>query len=166
VTDRLTRMFEAQLELQRTLGSDPTTKSGEERVRWIEHMTVATIAELMEVLQEVSWKSWASAQFINESAALNELRDAWQFLTNLMFTVYQVTPAEMASELEERLQRKIVINQKRHDENYDGLSAKCPGCHRALDEVTIREVHVENGGRVFLCVCGNTLSSSVVMLSD
>lgn len=159
--DRLTRMLTAQLEFQQKIGKDPTAiVDTADRAAWFSHMVQATIAELMEALNEVSWKSWAKSNYVNEDAAFDELRDAWQFLTNAMFVARQVSPEALAAELEEALYAKLKVNTQRHNDGYDGVSTKCPRCKRALDEVALTVVHMPNDVEIdkVLCVCGAQLT--------
>lgn len=131
--DRLAAMIDAQLQLQRACNLDPLGMTMDERIAFIKDMVLATTDELHETLNEVGWKPWASSRHINEEAAFSELRDAWQFLTNLMLVVTQLSPTELASKLETELYRKHSINYARIG-NYDGVSSKCPKCGRALDD--------------------------------
>lgn len=152
--DRLTRMLTKQLELQRELSADPTAVSFNRRADWIAHMILAATSELHEALNEVGWKAWASSRHVNDDACFNELRDAWQFLTNAMFTVYQVTPAELAQLLETALDEKLVKNRARAAAGYAGTE-KCPGCRRAIDEVKlIVNTRVLGSPELVSCECG------------
>lgn len=152
-SDRLTRMFAKQLRLQRRHRTDPTEVPEEKRADWIAHMILATTDELHEALNEVGWKAWASSRHVNEDACFGELRDAWQFLTNVMFTVHQVSPSELAKMLERSLDEKLVKNYARADSGYTGTE-KCPGCKRALDEVKLTVTGADGSGELVYCECG------------
>lgn len=165
--DRLTRMFAKQLELQQRYGADPTQMTGDRRIACIKEDVLACTDELHEALGEIGWKSWATGRHVNEDEAFGELRDAWQFLTNLMFAVKQVSPAELAELLERSLDEKLKINHARHTEGYDGVSTKCPGCTRALEEVSILELpcvtlHGVSSTR-YVCVCGVELPRELAL---
>jgi dUTPase len=152
--DRLTRILAKQLKLQRTHNTDPAELPDELRADWIAHMILAATAELHEALNEIGWKKWASSRHVNEEACFGELRDAWQFLTNAMFTVHQVSPDELAELLEDALDAKLTKNYARIENGYTGLD-KCPGCKRALDEVKLT-VNIRRDGSPELvsCACG------------
>lgn len=160
--DRLTRMLTMQLELQRELQTDPTAVPLDRRADWIAHMVLAATAELHEALNEVGWKAWATSRHVNDDACFDELRDAWQFLTNAMFTVYQCSPEELAHLLEGALNEKIEKNRARARAGYTGTE-KCPGCRRALDEVVLREVKKPDTDETELvfCQCGASVDRHV-----
>jgi hypothetical protein len=158
LTDRLTEMITAQLKLQDTLGTNPLGMSVEERVAYLKDQYIALIKELGEAMDELGWKPWATSRHINESAAFGELRDAWQFLTNMMLAVTGDTPENLAQRLETELYAKHEVNVQRATEGYDGVSGKCPGCRRDLAEVSLVQVHV-SGAKLplrILCYSCNT----------
>jgi hypothetical protein len=155
-------MLSAQLDLQAQAGMDPTDMNVDEVIEYIKTMTLAATDELHEALNEVGWKTWATSRHINTVAAFSELRDAWQFVTNLMFAVTGESPENLADMLESALYRKISLNQARIAELYTGLD-KCPGCRRSLDEVVIHEVHINPRLVRRLCgACGADLPNAVV----
>lgn len=159
--DRLTRMFAKQLKLQRAHDTDPTDFPERLRPEWIAQMVLACTDELHEALNEVGWKPWASSRHINEEKCFGELRDAWQFLTNAMFTVYQVSPSELAELLEESLDAKLKKNYARVDSGYAGTE-KCPGCRRALDEVTLSTSRrADSVVELVWCQCGAPVDTTV-----
>lgn len=160
--DRLTRMLGAQLDLQVQAGMNPLEMDTTAVIEYIKEMTLAATDELHEALNEVGWKTWATSRHINTVAAFSELRDAWQFLTNLMFAVTGEEPENLADMLESSLYKKIALNQARILEVYTGLD-KCGGCHRSLDEVSIHEVHISPRLIKRLCgACGTMLPNAVV----
>lgn len=155
--DRLTRMLRAQLGVQVLAGTNPLELDLPGRIQYIKDMALGLAGEAHEALQEVGWKPWASSRHINGEAAFGELRDAWQFLTNLMFAVSGLEPEELADALEARLYSKINLNRARIEDGYTGLD-KCPGCRSALDEVPLQEVHLTSRRILRLCgACGATL---------
>jgi hypothetical protein len=160
--DRLARMMGAQLNLQIQAGMNPIEMNVEEVIEYIKEMTLAATDELHEALGEVGWKTWATSRHINTVAAFSELRDAWQFLTNLMFAVTGEEPENLADMLEASLYKKIELNHARINEMYTGLD-KCGSCHRSLDEVVIHEVHISPRLIKRLCgACGAVLPNAVV----
>jgi dimeric dUTPase (all-alpha-NTP-PPase superfamily) len=162
--DRLAFMFALQHDVARKVDRDPLALvDPDERIQYVKDMTLALIAELHEMLNEIGWKPWATSNHINEAAAFGELRDAWQFLMNLMFAVTLKTPYELADELYVAHARKTVINVDRARNGYDGVAGKCPQCHRDLGEVEVKEVIATSTQRVDLhCPCGAYLGSRTV----
>lgn len=139
--DRLQEMFELQGNLQReTYGAHPSDiqESGVDfdeypaRIQFIKDMHIAIGDELSEFLGEIGWKPWATSRHINFEAAQGELVDAFHFFMNLCMAV-DMTP-EM---LFEKYKAKRLKNIKRQEEGYDGVSTKCPGCKRALDDTGV-----------------------------
>lgn len=157
--DRLTRLLRLQLELQEAHQTDPTAVPPDMRADWIAHMILAATSELGEALGEVGWKKWATSRHVNDEACFGELRDVWQFITNAMFTIYQVSPAELADIFERSLEEKLVKNHARLARGYTGVTEKCPGCRRALDEVELTPFRAAD--TLFIeqvtCVCGASL---------
>lgn len=158
----LTAMMKAQLELQIAKGTNPLNMTLNERVQYIKDQVLACTDELHEALKEVGWKPWASKRFIDENPAFGELRDAWQFLTNLMFAVTLEEPEQLADRLEANLYEKLAINHRRVTEGYDGVSSKCPGCSRALDETPTHEILDADGYKTFCSGCGTLLGVSPI----
>lgn len=158
--DRLLRMLEQQHELQVALGKHYPVMSVDERIEYIKEMILACEDELHEALGEIGWKSWATSRHINEEAAFNELRDAWQFLTNAMFAVTQADPEILAQRLHIALDDKLRENHRRIDDGYDGVANKCPQCRRDLSEVELKEVYSSGmfGNThphiILYCLCG------------
>jgi hypothetical protein len=135
--DRLVALLEAQLDLQRKLGADPTTMDQEMRCAYFRDYVLGTIDELHEALQGVGWKPWATSRHLKEDEVFGELRDAWQILTNLMFIAKQVTPEELADLFEDALYAKLKVNHRRVEEGYDGVTGKCAACRRAFDDEAV-----------------------------
>lgn len=131
----LARMFEAQNALQLALGHDFKTMTMEERISYVKMNVLACISELNEALNEMSWKPWADAEYINETAYFGEIRDAMQFIINLFLVgENSLSPEEVAVDVEDALHTKIEINHKRIRTGYDGVSGKCPDCKRSYDD--------------------------------
>lgn len=162
--DRLEQMFAAQREVQAVIAVDPVIiLDQDERIDYIRTQVLACVAELMEMLDEIGWKPWATSRHVNENAAFGELRDAWQFLMNLMMAVTLAPPEEVAARLHAELLEKHVINYHRALNDYDGVDGKCRQCHRDLAEVEVKEVRATSTDRVDLhCVCGAYLGSRTV----
>lgn len=93
------------------------------------NMHVALVDELHEALNEIGWKPWASSQHFNQEAVKGELVDAFHFFMNLCM-IAQVTPDDLI----QGYINKSAKNIQRQEDGYDGVSTKCPGCGRALDD--------------------------------
>lgn len=92
----------------------------------------ALTVELGEFMQEIGWKNWATPRgWHNRDAAIGELVDAAHFLANVLIHL-DVTDDEW----ERRYREKQAINQQRQANGYTGRN-KCPGCHRAYDDVGV-----------------------------
>jgi hypothetical protein len=132
MSDRLEEMFEMQRDLQlqmKPIGRDPATLEGQERVQFFKDMKLAYEAELQEMLDEMSWKPWATGEFFNEAAVHGELVDQWHFFINLC-----IAARLSHTRLHELYMAMRIKNIKRQEEGYDGVSTKCPQCKRALDD--------------------------------
>lgn len=163
----LANMMHAQLKVQAIINPKvpPINKlnNTEDRLEQIRYNYIALVQELSEAMDECGWKSWATSKHINEDKMFAELRDVWQFLTNLMFLATQLTPDELALRLETELYTKHAINVERAQRGYDGVAGKCPGCKRALDEVTLKDVQRENGTtELVFCECGYSLDLNLI----
>lgn len=160
MTIDLTQLIAAQRDLQSKLGYHFERMTLQERISYIKENVLAATDELHEALGEVGWRSWATSQHINRDAYLGELRDVWQFLTNLMLAA-EPDPAALAGWLANALAAKHRINHDRIGA-YDGVSTKCPNCARALEDVTIAELPDLPDEERFRCVCGAVLDPVVV----
>lgn len=131
MTDRLARMFDQQIELQKKMGHDFIWMSREERIDYFKEMVLGLTDELHEALAEMGWKSWSSSRHINEEKVVGELVDAFHFLLNLFLSMNVDV-----DEVFERYQAKHTVNNTRQQVGYDGVTTKCanPYCRRALDE--------------------------------
>lgn len=118
---------------------DPTALSDEERAEFIRWNVLALEDELHEALAEVGWKPWATSRHLNREAFKGEMVDAFHFLMNLLLA------ADIsAEEFLEGYQAKRRKNAKRQSDGYDGVSTKCPGCNRALDDDATKCAVVED----------------------
>lgn len=126
LTDMLGKQFQLQTE---TYGNDLPNYTEAERALFIGEMVLALTDELHELLAEVGWKPWATSNHVNRDAAVGELVDAWHFFMNLML-VLGVDEEEFTA----KYFAKHTKNQERQAAGYDGVSGKCPRCHRAYDD--------------------------------
>lgn len=127
--DRLTEIFEMQLDLQRRYHTDWDEMTVIEQIEYLKYNVIGLSSEVAEAMQEVGWKPWATAHYIDRDPFVGELVDVTKFLLNLMLRV-GVTPTELS----QRFRGKTAVNHARHDTCYDGVSGKCVTCKRALDE--------------------------------
>lgn len=147
--DRLQQLLNSQEDLQRQAygGRSPADLEGEERALFIKDMVLAATDELHELLGEVGWKPWATSRHVNEKAARGEFIDLWHFVMNLALALRMD-----GSDIFAGYQEKRAKNVQRQEEGYDGVSTKCPGCRRALDDDATACYQVENfrlGGEYF-----------------
>lgn len=116
----------------RITGNTPTTllpDDPEEAIKFITWNVLAMTDELHELLNEVGWKPWATSKHVNIEAAQGELVDVFHFFMNLALVL-----GMNGDDLSNAYLAKRLKNLKRQDEGYDGVSTKCPGCKRALDD--------------------------------
>jgi hypothetical protein len=110
----------------------------------------ALVAELGEFLQEVGWKPWTTRRgWVYRERAVKELVDVAHFLANLICAL-GVTDDEW----EQRYRLKQEVNAQRQAHGYDGVTGKCEGCKRALDD---DGVTIVNGQR-FCSGCGKLVA--------
>lgn len=117
-------ILKRQLALQiKSFNIDPLELRGEERDNYVAAMSTALLVELGEALQEVSWKPWASGEWLNRDAYIRELIDVLHFWCNLMLIA-----TENPEEILEVYLDKASENAKRQEDGYTGI--KCPSCGR------------------------------------
>lgn len=157
--DRLDEMMRLQRELQERInGYTLEEQDIDTRIDNVRINVLALTDELHECLGETGWKPWATSRHINWSAAQRELVDAWHFFMNLMLHL-EMTPVD----LWQGYHQKHKVNFQRQEDGYDGVSGKCPRCHRDLAETDVKEVIATSTQRVDLhCVCGAYLGSRPV----
>lgn len=111
-------------------GRDPVLLEGEDRIEFIRWNTLAAVNELMEMLNEVGWKNWATSRHVNEDAAAGEICDVIHFLSNMLLAFRWNDDMLDAAYL-----NKMMKNRARMASGtYDGVTGKCPTCKRALDD--------------------------------
>lgn len=132
-TDRLQRLLNAQEDLQiKAYDGSPAgmlPDDPEAAIEFIKWNVLALTDELHELLGEIGWKPWATSRHVNLTAARGELIDAFHFFMNLALVLNMD-----ASDLFLGYMKKHEKNIERQEEGYDGVSTKCPGCKRALDD--------------------------------
>ena len=127
-----TDLFKAATEtytegLYDSLPNDNTRKPAIDFIHW---NVTALVDELHELLGEIGWKPWAKSRHINLEAARGEFIDALHFMGNLAL----VLGLDDSDQIMYLYHEKHIKNAKRQEEGYDGVSTKCPICHRALDD--------------------------------
>lgn len=157
IMDRLSEMLDMQRDLQVTAyHRDPSTLDISDKIQFIKDMHIAITDELHELLGEVDWKPWTHGdRGINYAGAKKELVDVWHFFMNLMI-VLDVTPDELFAFYTKKRQ----VNINRQNNEYDGVSTKCPKCKRALEDVVLYEVTIDTG-IIVLCECNQEIPFDV-----
>lgn len=138
-------LYEQERAQRDSHGLDLVSLTGEDRIDAIRWNVLALEDELHEALAETGWRPWATSRHVNREAFLGELIDAWHFLMNLFLLAD--TDAE---EIERLYFAKRAKNDKRQRDGYDGVSEKCPGCGRALDDDAV-ECGLSTNGRYIIC---------------
>lgn len=134
-----------QLRLQRDMQAanpeagtkDPYQMTHAELEVFIHWNFMALIKELSEATDEISWKPWASAEFVNYPECIREMVDAWHFFMNIMLgmaAMAKVPVDELAREFQDYYKTKNAKNLQRQIAGYDGLTTKCKWCKRELSE--------------------------------
>jgi hypothetical protein len=153
--DRLQQMFQMQLDLQiEHMGFDPRNLDPEGRKKLFLEMAYAMTDELHEAGNEISWKSWAKAEFLNQGAYGEELIDAWHFFMVLFLLGYPPgIPTEIiAGDFYLGYISKHKINVQRQVEGYTGV--KCPNCHRDV-AMSVKSPDYDNA-TIHRCICRTT----------
>lgn len=129
-TDRLEQLFQLQHDLQvETFGRNFQRMLIADRIQFIKEMQQALVAESVEALDEVGWKSWATSRHINREAYVGELVDVLHFWVNMLIALGD-DPADIATEVFNGYLAKRQRNIERQRDGYDGVSSKCFGCGR------------------------------------
>lgn len=163
--DRLNEIIIAQAELQRKLGFEFGELTVAERVSYVRDMVLAATDELHEALAETTWKPWTTGEpHIDEDRVVGECVDALHFILNIVLAARsRSAPETVAAELFHRYLRKNATNRDRADARYDGVSGKCPHCHRDLLETTPIETTSTSGETVLMCTgCHGTFPKTDV----
>jgi len=126
-------IFARQRQLQvESFGITPWELKGEDKRAFVVTMALASMAELIEMLAHINWKSWTSDEpgiFYDRDKYVKEGVDMLHFFVNLML----VADAD-GNEVYSRYFRKATVNAERQAAGYDGRSTKDPVTGEALDE--------------------------------
>lgn len=110
-----------------------TDADREPLIEFLQWNNKAIIHEIVEEESETGWKPWATSRHVNLEAARGEWIDQFHFFLNKALALGM--DEKMIRELYDAKHAK---NEKRQVEGYDGVSTKCPGCGRALDDSAVR----------------------------
>lgn len=152
--DALQHLLDQQSDLQRKMpsphptdlyeafsnGGDLAEINTPPAINFLHWNVTALTDELHELLAEIGWKPWAKSRHINTEAARGEAIDALHFLLNI-FLVLGMDSTDILIAYHAKHQK----NAKRQEEGYDGVSTKCPGCKRALDDAAVKCMVNEDG---------------------
>jgi len=131
----LTEILALHDSLQRAIppvGRAPQDLTEEELPEFLLWNAYALMDEIHEAMNEVGWKPWATSRHINTDEFRAELIDAFHFLLNMWMATFSdlATPEYMASVLYAQYKTKNQVNRDRQLKGYDGVTGKCPQCHR------------------------------------
>lgn len=125
--DWLERTRELQI---RYYGNDPMALEGDAKIDYIKWNYIAAVKELGEMLDEIGWKPWATSRHVYDNAAAGEIVDVMHFLANMLLA-FGWTDEDLGYYYAKKMQK----NRERMATGlYDGVTGKCPVCHRALDD--------------------------------
>lgn len=139
--DNLTLMLEMQRQLQLKMPPPnrvPGDLRGDERATFIIWNAYALDDEIHEAIAEMGWKPWATSRHLNPLPMLKEMVDGWHFFMNILLVIAGEmgwSTSEMATEFTKLYISKNAVNAARQEEGYDGVSSKCPYCHRELSDL-------------------------------
>src|SRR5688572_32619334 len=129
-------MLAAQRRLQiDSFKNDPCLLEGDEVAAFIDWNLTALVAEIHEARDEIGWKPWASSKHVNVDPLRKEMVDAVHFFMNILLAAHGPDVIEYGETWLSDLfyldyLSKREVNAERQANGYDGLSGKCPSCHR------------------------------------
>ncbi len=158
MAEDFTSIIAAQREFQVSMGYDFEKMSKEERIAYLKEMYIAAQAELVEVIDETSWKPWSAARnMLNDHGIGRELIDVLHFWMNMLFAAFpDYTPEDLNTYVISHFMHKQKINRERQATGYDN-SYKCPKCRRALDDTVLMEQLHDDGTYGTYCTCGQQI---------
>lgn len=128
--------WRAQQDAQRVAyGVHVEKMTGLEVIQYVHWNILAAQAEIVEMLDELPWKSWSKnfgdMSSVNPAAVASEAADLMCFVTNVLLAV-----GVTAEQFQAAWASKIRKNVLRQTNGYDVTSSqwKCAGCGRALDD--------------------------------
>jgi dimeric dUTPase (all-alpha-NTP-PPase superfamily) len=135
MADRLDVMLDMQraLQLRFNKGKSIEEFTDAERMQAFTENFAACVIELGEAMAETGWKPWASSNHVHYNRFCKEMVDAWHFFMNMM-----LHGGITAEDLYASYIQKNGVNHQRITNGYDGVSSKCPACHRAYDDPNMK----------------------------
>lgn len=113
--------------------AEPTEHDRQALIDFMQWNDKALLHEMVEMETETGWKPWANSRFVNLEAARGEWIDMLHFIINGAL----ILGLDNAEDIFARYKRKNDKNTKRQEDGYDGVSTKCAGCKRALDDEAV-----------------------------
>lgn len=123
--DKLDEIFTLQAELNREIREKRNLQYTQ--TEWIQKLTLATISELAELLDEVNFKWWKNPKPVNERLVKEELIDILHFFVSMCLDA-GMTPEEM---------HRMYI--EKHQENLDRQHGKSAKQGYSLEELENKE---------------------------
>jgi dimeric dUTPase (all-alpha-NTP-PPase superfamily) len=111
--DKLEKIFELQMELNRRIGVDSQNLSNEKKIEWILNLSRALQQELAELVDSVPWKWWKKHQQFDEENAKVEVIDLMHFVISLGLVL-----GLTADDFYNAYEAKNKINHHRQDSGY------------------------------------------------
>lgn len=110
--------------------------------------------ELHEAFNEIGWKPWATSRHLHVDKFRKEMVDTFHFFMNLLLASHPgCTPDQIAELFCQDYYAKNKVNAKRQEDRYDGVSSKCPTCHRDLAETDPIDHYITHLGRFCSKIC-------------
>lgn len=109
--------LERTRELQiNSFGTDPHALEGADLAEFVRWNTLASIAEVVEMLQEFQWKPWSKnlGAIKNRDALVDELVDVLHFIGNILIS-FKVSDEELNA----AYLKKMRVNEIRQAQGYD-----------------------------------------------
>lgn len=123
--DKLDEIFTLQAELNREIREKRNLQYTQ--TEWIQKLTLATLSELAELLDEVNFKWWKNPKPVNERLVKEELIDILHFFVSMCLDA-GMTPEEM---------HRMYI--EKHQENLDRQHGKSAKQGYSLEELENKE---------------------------
>lgn len=125
----INKILKNQEELQKAFGFPIDDQDIATKVNLLHQYSVGAIKEISEIMDEFSWKPWASDIFLNKGSIISEVADTFLFLMNILLAV-----DGNAESFEKAVKAKMQKNFARAGIDYRHDSFKCIECKRALDD--------------------------------
>jgi dimeric dUTPase (all-alpha-NTP-PPase superfamily) len=156
--DMLDHMLELQEEYQQYMyGAKPKDLALNAKIDAFKTMFIALVCELVETMDEVGWKPWATSRYINTEKAKGEVVDQLHFVFNEALLL-----GMSADELYKKYIEKQERNRERQRDGYTGVDEKCTLCGRDLKDVKVATGYdpVTIGKKHYCGECGRGIGAS------